>query len=1031
MVSNITFSTSTVRDSITNELATSSNIKDNTKPFSFLDFIINTKADYTPEEYNRFYLFYLKEWSAVKNDGQPKEEEAIASYTEFLKEITLTYSTQQEARFLSTLDFNDPVDLDIAIPFYTEKIRQIILFYKNKRDDSKYIVERNKVRGTEASIERSIFEKIYDYVFTSEINPEYNVLSSSLSALAVNLKIDIEEFVDTYSNYFDIPRTNNFSQEFNNGNINDIDVTTFFDDPNEVFKSEVFLREIPIAINNVVNFDVTCSELNPLFVNTIATNTIAAANEENAELLRNCDELCGFGLEDKLALKKKFIQKYIGVDFYYIDATVSPPVSGLLFKSEAPHANIQNLQTVDTATAPSNQQRLLRDIGIFFKPDKTGIFKLQANKYTYDINIDKISSSNKVYIFPDPKIYGNVSVNSQEEYPLVFDFDFRHDTKNTSSSFAANDPYVRGDEQTFSPYYAKEQSELKTQIVDDSIYINFADVYNKGYITKYQTDIYGNEYALFKDEFGDTFKSIYSDSTYIKNLQLNGHEFFDLLEGYNFDYSATGIYTDFIRSGLSSHTVNNESAPSMALSGSPLYLYFREFTPYQELDTSIPLGSLFSTGFNVFAPAVTAAIPSYFNSLQFNTVFVRIKEGDGFVDEDSSILEDPLFADYEDYPSTSEYYYTQLIDGGISQLTPTITRGYFQNLLDEFDDPLLQEINSTSYSKIVTDHSNANFTLDLKSVLSASAGYYDGGYFTDNQVFDEPVEEYLTGIAEGSTTVLSNLSGTDEIKAQIEKRNLQGKIYVKNQTYSHSYPLSTALSNIYQKYNDSVRYEVYNKPKDLEVVYNNIILETDNYLVFDKIVYEDGEFVSPGTKNTYYTRENNWQSFSNRFFNEKQKTITFCITDTLTSTLVSNAKPIFPNIYQLDLATNITTRLFPKTLDEDTLSYINDAFSVSKFFSETFNVNIVRVDTPILTYNSFNDKYKLCFTGVDSNNLFHLFDYEFEIVNGEVKFYGGKYYKQSKTLLTTNFSDPATIFTSINAISGTYTINSSAGELVL
>lgn len=1025
MVSNITFSTAIVQDSITNELATSANIKDNLKPFSFLDFIVNTKVDYAPEEYNKFYLYYLKEWSAVKNNGTSKETEAIATYVEFLKEITLTYSTQQELRFLSTLDFTDPVDLDIAIPFYTEKIRQIILFYKNKRDDSKYIVDRNKIKGTEFSIERSIYEKIYDYAFTSEEDPHSTSLTFTLSSLATNLKIDIEEFVDTYSNYFDIPRVNNQSQDFNRGNTNDIDVNVFFDAADEVFKAETFLTEIPIAINNAVNFDVTCSELNPLFASTLN------ANADNAALIRNCDELCGFNIDDKLSLKKKLIEKYIGVDFYYIDTTVSPPVSGVLFKSERPYANIQNLQTVDTATVPSTQQKLLRDIGIFFKPDKTGLFKLQANKYTYDIDIDKIINSSKVYIFPDPKIYGNVSVNEQEEYPLIFDFDFRHDIRNASSTFASSDPYVKNDEQTISPYYAKEQSELKNYATDDSVYINFADVYNKGYITKYQTDIFGNEYALFKDEFGDGFKSIYSDDTYIKNLQLNGHEFFDLYEGYGFDYSATGIYTDFIRSGLSSHTVDIETSPSMELSGTPYYLHFREFAPYQELDTSIPLGSLYSTGFNAFTTAITSAIPRYFNNLQFNTVFVRIKEGGGFAEIDNSVLPDPLFADYEDYPDPTLYYYTELIEGGISQLYPIIERAYFPNILDEFYDPLLSEISSDPYYNIVTDQSNADFGLDLKWVLSASSGYYDGGYFTDNQVFEEPESEYISGIAEGSTTVLSNLSGTDVNKAQIEKRNLQGKIYVKNQTYSYSLPLSTALYNIYQKYNSNVREEIYSTPKDLEIIYDNIIVQTNNYLVFDKIVYQDGNFVNPGTKNTYYKRENYLQSFSNRFFNEKQKTITFCITDTLSSLSASNIKPIYPNIYQLDIVNNIVTKLFPKTSDLSIINSLSSIFSFSEFFSNDYNVNIIRIDTPILTYNSFNEMYKLSFTGVDSNNLFHLFDYEFEIINGEVKFYNGKYYKQSKTLLTTNFSNPNSIFTDINTISGSYTINTSTGELIL
>ncbi|MGA1049792.1 MAG: hypothetical protein ACO3UU_17440, partial [Minisyncoccia bacterium] len=89
----------------------------------------------------------------------------------------------------------------------------------------------------------------------------------------------------------------------------------------------------------------------------------------------------------------------------------------------------------------------------------------------------------------------------------------------------------------------------------------------------------------------------------------------------------------------------------MVLSGSPYYLHFREFAPYQELDISTPLGSLYATGFNAFTTAITSAIPSYFNDLQFNTVYVRIKEGNSFLELDGTALPDPLFADYEDYPS--------------------------------------------------------------------------------------------------------------------------------------------------------------------------------------------------------------------------------------------------------------------------------------------------------------------------------------------------------------------------------------------
>ena len=58
MISEITFGTSIVKNSITNN----GNIAgvDNIQPLSFLEFIRNTNVDYSPDEYNNFYLSYLK-----------------------------------------------------------------------------------------------------------------------------------------------------------------------------------------------------------------------------------------------------------------------------------------------------------------------------------------------------------------------------------------------------------------------------------------------------------------------------------------------------------------------------------------------------------------------------------------------------------------------------------------------------------------------------------------------------------------------------------------------------------------------------------------------------------------------------------------------------------------------------------------------------------------------------------------------------------------------------------------------------------
>jgi len=156
MSSEIVFTNAIIKDSVVGS-TNNSVTKDNTTPFSFLEFITNTGVDYTPEVYNKFYLYYLEQWANYKNTiTNDRSIEFNDLYIEFLKELTITYSTQQELKFLSTLDFNNPVDLDVALPFYVEKIRQVILFYKEKRDTAKFVIERNKIKGTSLSIKGSL-----------------------------------------------------------------------------------------------------------------------------------------------------------------------------------------------------------------------------------------------------------------------------------------------------------------------------------------------------------------------------------------------------------------------------------------------------------------------------------------------------------------------------------------------------------------------------------------------------------------------------------------------------------------------------------------------------------------------------------------------------------------------------------------------------------------------------------------------------------------------------------------------------------
>lgn len=981
MTGGITFSTAIIRDSIVNR-ASSATTKDNSAPFSFLEFITNTGVDYTPEEYNKFYLYYLKTWSEANNNKTEQNTKSyIDYYVSFLKELTITYSTQQEIKFLSTLDFNDPIDLDIAIPFYVEKIRQIIVFYKEKRDTTKYVIERNKLKGTESSIEKALFNKIYEYVFSSDTTPNYKTINYSLSTLKTYLSIDIEEFVDVYSSYFDLPKKDDV---FTLTNRNEIDPKLYFEDTLQIFRSSVFLNEIPLAVNvSLQAFSSPCDPTNPI-----------------ALLRQECTNKTGFTDDQIVTLKKRFLEKYAGVDFHYINTTGTLPVSGILFRATNPTGNIQNLQTIDTPTIESNDIKLLKDLGLFFKPDKTGIFQLNAENYTYEVDFANLSA-NKVYIYPDPSVYGNVSLNKQIEYPLVFTYDYRPDIKNISSGFAIGDPKVDNDEQTFSPYYAREQTILKTAATPDSIYLNFADLFNRGYITKYQTDVFGNEYAIFKDSFGQSFKTfteVDTDSS-ILNLLINGHVFYDRLEGYNFNYDTELIDGTTIRPGFSLYT------NSYTLTSSPLYLYFREFAPYTELT--------YVGGFD----NQSTATPRFLNG--------GLKDGGGFTFFNGSALPDEMSSNEGEYPGSGLYYYSALADAGVSNLYPPV-RGFFDELITETTlDYITTE---TNFNFTVAE---PDFTLDVSLVLSAQGvDLYDCGYFTDNIVIGNDYNydtsyPYYDVVSNNCDTVISSLTGTDSYKTQAMRQSLAGKMYVKNQAYSSSYPLSTALSVIFNKYSSSVKSELYENVKDFDIIYDTIIAETENYLVLDKIGYEGESFVNPVTKNTVFARAGDLNKFSNRFFNEKNKTVTFVILDQAPSLSASNYKSLYPNIYVYNLSNNTTVKAYPKPNTS-----VEELFNLGKIFDNSCNFNVTKIQSPILTYNSFNDVYKLTFIGEDNNGLFHIFDYGFYLYDSQAIFLESKYYKHTKSINTTNFTNSNSIFSYTNPISGSISYNSN-GALVL
>ena len=942
-----TYSTPEVNFSITNIAVSLDEARDQIQPFSFLDFINYTKVDYTPEEYSKFYSSYIKTWYSKKELTQEEQADEFKTfYTNFIKEIVLNFTTESERRFLSKIDYNSPTDLDIVLPFYANKLREIVLFYKNKRDEGKYVIDRNKVKGSNSGVERAIFDNVYNFVFGSQ-----DTLSTSgiqLSSIISKLDIDIEEYIDVYGDYFDLPRTSSqetgLREELYSSNINNIDPDYYFDpDALKILTNNALLSSVPVFYINPprISVDPVCDPNNPL----------AEAEREKTR--------GGLSPREIYRLKRQLISKYCGTDFYYIDTTQATPLSGLLFRAENPTNNLLNLQTADTATVESNQIRLLKDIGLFFTPNKIGLFKLNVDKSEHVIDTNQLED-NQIYIYPDPNSYGNVSTNPQSAYPISFKFDYRDGIRNISSGIAGGDPYVTNEHQTFNGYNTKERRSNNLEFFNDNgIKFNFSDLYNQGFLQKVQYDIYGNEYGLFKSDSLAEITEL--EGVNILDLLLDGHLFFDTEEGYNFDYSIASRDGSTIRSGLSTFT-NGFSSLEF-----PYLLYFREFRPYLDFQASFSTRHL---------------IPLYRDGAQFTFL-------------DSSPLPDPLFSSDPDWPGTGDYYYNTLVDA-------------------------------------------SSTTFDIRYSLSAD-GYssYDCGFFTDDIVIPNDFNysktyRYIGEVDTRFNTQVSTLTSPSSLPTQEERKQLAGKLYIKNQRHSLSYPLSTALEKTLTKYTQAIRDDLNNNLNNFDVVKDVVILETPSILVFEKISYDNGIFSSSQINNTVYSvvSSDPFAKKSNRFYNEAENKIYFAITRSLDNCLYPrvpevsllsrprNNQAIIPEIYEHDINTNIYRKVFP--LDDASYADVLSKFIISvKENGDSFAP--VCVKTPNITYNSTNDLFKITYIILDNNNQTHFCNATFTNINNKIELDSIKVYFTNGIIRTTTFNQTySTFFATISSTSGSY-----------
>lgn len=469
-------------DSIINGKITA---KDKERVFTYIEFVKMFGYENDANTFITFYKEYVTRWASIKKASITLSDSdfIMSKMIDVLKSITLDYSSYEEQDFIAHIDLTNKSHLKALSALYSRKIREITEFYRKKRNESVMIIRRNSMKGSTKSIQQIIYEKVFDFVFSNRnILPSYKNIKR-------DLLVSVENYVDTYSQYFDIPRQKEFTDksraEMLSANINDVDYRVYLEIELVIsqilFSGNVYLEEIPLIAQIGVDLSQSCVGDMLALKNNLMANT----------------QVNQVDLNEQVALKRKLYEKFIGCDLWYMYVDLQGNVTmDVLCKAKNPTGNLLNCGSADTATVENEQLTLLSHIGLFFKPDKTSILKVNAKDYTWRVD-ENVVQNDTMYVFPDPYRYGDIGNNKQWSYPLIMQYKLDWDIKNLSSGNAVNEPMVWITDQGWASYYSKQDDDFK--LIDNKNYeYAFTWLANQGFMTNYQHDMWGNQFGILK-----------------------------------------------------------------------------------------------------------------------------------------------------------------------------------------------------------------------------------------------------------------------------------------------------------------------------------------------------------------------------------------------------------------------------------------------------------------------------------------------------------------------------------------------------
>lgn len=1005
--------------SITNNTVDRQDALDSESPYVFVEWLQKIGAHgEEPEEHITEYGKYLREWNNKNGLSKAAGKQVVVDrYKALLKDITLNHTTSEEKRFLQNINYDNPRHIEAALPFFATKIRELSLYFAQERDNIKYQKVKAVLGGTVYGAAELVYKYIPQLLRRDDFTLQYQDTPIDVSPIGLysDFKVNIRETYDITQEYFTQSSV-------------DIDPTLFSDISTAI--SEVLQECKPkLQLSDGVNLILNdaAAGIEGVFIDS---DTTGLALSVFSNYTNNIDNLNAYN-------KAKLLPTLLGTGLEVLSGGSITPLI-------APSNNWRNIFTRYQPTfnnTPSSKLTTIEELGGYFTPANLGVLTYYSLKPTPVVRADM--DLTKEYVLPDTSKYGNSIMSASSGLPITHKEDVQWLKADSANGSLLGDIINDRTLPKFYNYRSIEEiaTEPKTGIsrstdaygfftgekgdiwANSDIYeplgVNVFDIDSRqedlvvGHDTLYRwrTDIYGNEYSLYKSIRPVRLPgSNESGTAPVEDFQgTTGCEIIDggtTLKKQPPPYTTDVFYQYY--DGGRKPGVDPKTEQSNLL------------RPFDDLRTPDWEGNIPDHNSYYYGPnpnQTEGGIDIYqityhgFDRKGIIPIYDQQSYCGMFTDQACGVIaagnEECVIAD-----NYSFYVFSE--PDNISHSRPSTDDHdafeYYANpSYDEFDGSIgFSNHGAPSEFEIIESNS-----IDGRTFNDNMCSTMDIEYRTDN---DSIVPLYRGSMNIAETAEMTVNSDTSQSTPTIyeQKRAGGGSLYFRSYNGTQISNIQDIFSDVFKYYGffdnsdyDKVKEDISNNNiTDMDVIYDTLVVQTSGHILMEKVNF-NAEYskVLPNNTTNVLLRTAESRPLLEKsigwFLNEDDNIL---LTGTTATEVIDGNVVVYPRLFQVDIKTLEYKQVFPNA---DYPEGIDDYILTGDLAS----YDISEVDQPIISYDEKTDKYNVSYSATltdGDNRIYTIFTSDFKYKRLNLQLQDNAAYHSLSTLAGDDISPTTT-----------------------